>query len=119
MQPHRPHDIVIQRLDQRRYVLAVDCVVRYVGTKEECQRRLAIRPCRAGQSLGAVGADNALTHRPSNFDFNFRATAVGPIALHIGDVPFRFEPTVLIYRPCTLAFAVAIATGSFYCSHFG
>ena len=34
--------IVIQRLDERRYALAVDGIVRYVGTEEECQRRLAV-----------------------------------------------------------------------------
>ena len=34
--------IVIQRLDERRYALAVDGVVRYVGTEEECERRLAV-----------------------------------------------------------------------------
>ena len=31
-----------QRLDERRYVLTIDGVVRYVGTKEECQRRLSM-----------------------------------------------------------------------------
>jgi hypothetical protein len=34
--------IVIQRLDERRCVIAVDGVVRYVGTQEECERRAAI-----------------------------------------------------------------------------
>jgi hypothetical protein len=34
--------IAIQRLDERRYALAVDGVVRYVGTEEECQRRVAM-----------------------------------------------------------------------------
>jgi hypothetical protein len=38
----RNRDIVIQRLDERRYALAVDGVVRFVGSEEECQRRLAI-----------------------------------------------------------------------------
>jgi hypothetical protein len=38
----RDRDIVIQRLDERRYALAVDGVVRFVGSEEECQRRLAI-----------------------------------------------------------------------------
>jgi hypothetical protein len=42
MRTHRPHDFVIQRLDERRYALAVDGIVRYVGTEEECQRRLAM-----------------------------------------------------------------------------
>jgi hypothetical protein len=48
----RPHDIVIQRLDERRYALAVDGIVRYVGSEEECQRRLAMlvpNNDRAGQ----------------------------------------------------------------------
>jgi hypothetical protein len=35
-------EVVVQQLDERRYALAVDGVVRYVGTEEECQRRLAI-----------------------------------------------------------------------------
>lgn len=35
-------EVVVQRLDERRYALAVDGVVRYVGTEEECQRRLAM-----------------------------------------------------------------------------
>jgi hypothetical protein len=38
----RNRDIVIQRLDERRYALAVDGIVRFVGSEEECQRRLAI-----------------------------------------------------------------------------
>jgi hypothetical protein len=52
MRTHRPHDIVIQRLDERRYALAVDGIVRYVGTEEECQRRLVMlvpNNDRAGQ----------------------------------------------------------------------
>ena len=35
-------DIVIQRLDEGRYAVAVDGIVRYVGTQEECERRVAI-----------------------------------------------------------------------------
>jgi hypothetical protein len=42
MRTQRTRDIVVQRLDERRYALAVDGVVRYVGTEEECQRRLAM-----------------------------------------------------------------------------
>ena len=34
-------DVVIQRLDERRYALAVDGIVRYVGSQEECERRVA------------------------------------------------------------------------------
>ena len=35
-------DILIQRLDENRYAVAVDGVVRYVGSQAECERRLAI-----------------------------------------------------------------------------
>ena len=35
-------DIIVQRLDERRYALTIDGIVRYVGTEEECQRRLAM-----------------------------------------------------------------------------
>ena len=35
-------DIAVQRLDDNRYVLTVDGIVRYVGTREECERRVAI-----------------------------------------------------------------------------
>ena len=35
-------EVVIQRLDERRHALTVYGVVRYVGTEEECQRRLAM-----------------------------------------------------------------------------
>jgi hypothetical protein len=48
----RPHEIVIHRLDERRYALAVDGIVRYVGTEEECRRRLKMLVAnndRAGQ----------------------------------------------------------------------
>ena len=35
-------DIVIQRLDETRFAVAVDGLVRYVGSQAECQRRAAI-----------------------------------------------------------------------------
>jgi hypothetical protein len=35
-------DIVVRRLDERRYAIMVDGIVRYVGSEEECQRRLAM-----------------------------------------------------------------------------
>ena len=35
-------DIVIQRLDQGRFAVAVDGLVRYVGSQVECERRAAI-----------------------------------------------------------------------------
>jgi hypothetical protein len=34
--------IVIQRLDERRYAVTIDGIVRYVGTQEECQQRAAM-----------------------------------------------------------------------------
>jgi hypothetical protein len=34
--------IAIQRLDERRYAVTVDGIVRYVGTKDECQNRVAM-----------------------------------------------------------------------------
>ena len=34
--------IAIWRLDENRYAIAVDHVVRYVGSQEECQRRAQI-----------------------------------------------------------------------------
>jgi len=34
--------IVIQRLDERRYAVTVDGIVRYVGTQEECEQRVAM-----------------------------------------------------------------------------
>jgi hypothetical protein len=35
-------NIVIRRLDERRYALDVNGIVRFVGSEEECQRRLAV-----------------------------------------------------------------------------
>ena len=35
-------EVMIQRLDERRYALAVNGVVRYVGPEEECRRRLTM-----------------------------------------------------------------------------
>jgi hypothetical protein len=52
-------DVVIQRLDERRYALAVDGVVRYVGSQEECQRRadiLSPKNDRTVQDRGLVRA---------------------------------------------------------------
>ena len=34
--------IAIERLDERRYAVTVDGIVRYVGTQEECQQRIAV-----------------------------------------------------------------------------
>jgi hypothetical protein len=53
-------EIVIQRLDEGHYAVAVDGIVRYVGTQEECERRAAIlvpKNDRAAQdrALGRLG----------------------------------------------------------------
>jgi len=37
------NDVEIQQLDDRRVAFAVDGLVRYVGSQEECVRRAAIR----------------------------------------------------------------------------
>ena len=42
MRTQGPHDILVQRLDERRYALTTDGIVRYVSTEEECQRRLGM-----------------------------------------------------------------------------
>ena len=34
--------IMIERLDERRYAVIVDGIVRFVGTQEECQQRVAV-----------------------------------------------------------------------------
>jgi hypothetical protein len=36
------NDIVVQRLDETRFAVAVDGLVRYVGSQVECERRAAI-----------------------------------------------------------------------------
>jgi hypothetical protein len=49
--------IVIERLDERRYAVTVDGIVRYVGTREECQQRVAVLT----QKKDRVDQDEALT----------------------------------------------------------
>jgi hypothetical protein len=34
--------VAIQRLDEARYAVCVDGVVRYVGSRDECERQVAI-----------------------------------------------------------------------------
>jgi hypothetical protein len=48
--------IGIERLDERRYAVTVDGVVRYVGTHEECQQRVAMLT----QKKDRVDQDEAL-----------------------------------------------------------
>ena len=49
--------IVIERLDERRYAVTVDGIVRFVGTQEECQQRVAMlgeKEDRADQNKALV-----------------------------------------------------------------
>ena len=49
--------VVIERLDERRYAVTVDGIVRFVGTQEECQRRVAMlseKEDRADQNKALV-----------------------------------------------------------------
>ena len=66
MRTQGPHDILVQRLDERRYALSIDGIGRYVGTEEECQRRLSMlvpNNDRAKQNaaLGRLWRTNAVT----------------------------------------------------------
>ena len=52
-------NVAIWRLDEHRFAVGVDNVVRYVGSQEECQRRAAIltrRPDRDLQDRSLVRA---------------------------------------------------------------
>jgi hypothetical protein len=49
--------IVIERLGERRYAVTVDGIVRYIGTQEECQQRVAVltqKKDRADQNKALV-----------------------------------------------------------------
>ena len=55
----RKDNVAIWRLDEHRFAVGVDNVVRYVGSQEECQRRAAIltrKPDREMQDRGLVRA---------------------------------------------------------------
>ena len=52
--------VAIQRLDDQRYAVTVDGIVRYVGTEQECERRIAILAPKSDravqdQALARVG----------------------------------------------------------------
>lgn len=60
----RKDNVAIWRLDEHRFAVGVDNVVRYVGSQEECQRRAAIlthRPDRDQQDRSLLRAC-ALAH---------------------------------------------------------
>ena len=66
MRTRRPREIVVQRLDERRYALTIDGIVRYVGTEEECQRRLSMLVpnndrAKQDEALGRLWRTNAVT----------------------------------------------------------
>ena len=42
MKTPQRNDVEIHQVDERRYAVTVDGVVRYVGTLEECERRAII-----------------------------------------------------------------------------
>ena len=55
----RKDNVAIWRLDEHRFAIGVDNVVRYVGSQEECQRRAAIltrKPDREMQDRSLVRA---------------------------------------------------------------
>jgi hypothetical protein len=52
-------DVVIQRLDERRYAVAVDGIVRYVGSQEECQRRAEILSPKNDRDVQDLGLARA------------------------------------------------------------
>ena len=60
MKATRNQTVAIQQLDERRFALVVDGLIRYVGSREECQRRVEIllRPNdreAQDQALGRLG----------------------------------------------------------------
>jgi len=57
MNTHK-RDILVRRLDEWRFAVAVDGVVRYVGSRVECERRAAIlvpKDDRAAQDQALLG----------------------------------------------------------------
>ena len=42
MYENSEEDVAIWRLDEKRYAISVDQVIRYVGSQEECHRRAEI-----------------------------------------------------------------------------
>jgi hypothetical protein len=54
--PH--HEIAVARLDEWRYAISIDGLVRYVGSQEECLRRAAILAPKNDRAT----QDQALAH---------------------------------------------------------
>jgi hypothetical protein len=57
------HEFAVAQLDEWRYAMSVDGLVRYVGSQEECLRRLAIlapRNDRAAQDQALARLASAM-----------------------------------------------------------
>src|SRR5260370_25156012 len=52
--------VPIRRVDEGRYAVAVDGIVRYVGTQEECERRVAIMVSSAASPAGSRASSSFL-----------------------------------------------------------
>jgi hypothetical protein len=51
MKARKEHSVAIWRLDEHRFAVGVDDVIRYVGSHEECQRRAAILTRKTDREL--------------------------------------------------------------------
>ena len=65
--------IVIERLDERRYAVTVDGIVRFVGTQEGCQQRRCHAERKGGsggpkQCIGAINPAHALSRASARSD---------------------------------------------------
>ena len=60
----RKDTVAIWRIDEHRYAVGVDDVVRYVGSHEECQRRAAILTRKTDRDMQdrSLARACALTH---------------------------------------------------------
>src|SRR5262249_39221562 len=82
--------ILIERLDERRYAITVDGIVRYVGTQEECQQRAAVltqkkdRPDQ-DKALAAVGPADALSRESARLRVRGREPPFDRAVVPVGD----------------------------------
>lgn len=47
----RKEGVAIWRLDENRFAVGIDHVIRYVGSQEECQRRAAILSLKGDREM--------------------------------------------------------------------
>jgi hypothetical protein len=59
---NRKEVITISQLDERRFALSVDHLIRYVGSLEECERRAAILMPKGDRELQDRGLVRACRH---------------------------------------------------------